>query len=76
MNPKKVQQCRDVLNRAFNDPHRRFIVFAGPTGCGKSTMVRVLSSVLELDFDILEWINPINENQLSVDLGGLFRCSC
>ncbi|KAI8802346.1 Rad17 cell cycle checkpoint protein-domain-containing protein [Cladochytrium replicatum] len=39
----------------------RILILTGPSGAGKSAVVRMLSR--ELDFEILEWINPVNPSR-------------
>jgi hypothetical protein len=36
------------------------ICLTGPSGCGKTAVVNMLAT--ELDFEIVEWINPVNSN--------------
>ncbi|BFZ53640.1 RFC checkpoint protein Rad17 [Savitreella phatthalungensis] len=57
VNPRKVDEVRTWLNRAFDDPERyTMAILSGPAGAGKTATIEVLSR--ELDYDIVEWQNP------------------
>eukprot|EP00908_Phaeocystis_cordata_P009483 Transcript_20263.p1 GENE.Transcript_20263~~Transcript_20263.p1 ORF type:complete len:641 (+),score=165.34 Transcript_20263:1-1923(+) len=59
---KKVEEVRDWLKRADASlqlglpPTPRMLVLSGPTGSGKSAMLRVLAD--ELHFEVCEWLEP------------------
>jgi putative ribosome biogenesis GTPase RsgA len=49
---------------------KKLLVLSGPAGSGKSTTVQSLAK--DFGMQIVEWINPINENKLSAQNDG--RC--
>lgn len=55
--PKKVNDCRDWIREATHpiqtSPSKKLLVLVGSPGSGKSTMVRVLAS--ELDLQVHSW---------------------
>ena len=65
---KKVSQVKDWLTASFqSNPFQKqfhkLLILSGPTGSGKTSTIQVLSK--EMNFEIVEWINPINESSLS-----------
>ncbi|KAI9140802.1 Rad17 cell cycle checkpoint protein-domain-containing protein [Paraphysoderma sedebokerense] len=69
---KKVEEVKSWLKRALDDVNRpnkikynRILVLTGPTGSGKTAVVNVLSK--SVDFAIVEWINPVNNNVFSLE---------
>ncbi|OMJ22003.1 Cell cycle checkpoint protein RAD17 [Smittium culicis] len=62
VHPKKVEQVYSWLNNALYNPkynpYNRLLLLLGPTGSGKTAVVRSLAS--ELDYDIIEWVNSVN----------------
>ena len=49
---------------------KKMLVLSGPAGSGKSTTVQSLAK--DFGMQIVEWINPIDENKLSTQNDG--RC--
>ncbi|KAJ3212820.1 Cell cycle checkpoint protein rad17 [Dinochytrium kinnereticum] len=73
VNKKRVAEVRSWISRAFEIAdgvsHRRdvcernkILVLTGPSGSGKTATLRMLAA--EMGFDVLEWINPVNQNQI------------
>ena len=60
--PKKVDEVRSWLRKyatgapGSSAPSKRLLVLCGPAGVGKSAMLRVLCS--DLDVEINEWTRP------------------
>ncbi|KAK0554405.1 RFC checkpoint protein Rad17 [Tilletia horrida] len=58
----KVDAVRKWLEEALDGPpslraYRRLLVLTGPSGSGKSATIKALSSVKDLNFEIVEWEN-------------------
>ncbi|KAI8982112.1 Rad17 cell cycle checkpoint protein-domain-containing protein [Mycotypha africana] len=60
----KVTEIKKAIKTSalYSDqyPTTRFIIVSGPTGCGKSSLIHLLSKTM--GFDILEWENPYRQS--------------
>ncbi|KAJ3097145.1 Cell cycle checkpoint protein rad17 [Phlyctochytrium planicorne] len=50
-------------------PRHRMLVLTGPSGAGKTATIKMLS--MEMGFDIVEWVNPVNESKFMSALENL-----
>eukprot|EP00698_Gefionella_okellyi_P008673 TRINITY_DN2163_c0_g2_i1.p1 TRINITY_DN2163_c0_g2~~TRINITY_DN2163_c0_g2_i1.p1 ORF type:complete len:533 (+),score=97.07 TRINITY_DN2163_c0_g2_i1:75-1601(+) len=57
VNPKKLDDLRACLRECTSSSAARLMVLAGPTGCGKSTALRLIAK--ELNICITEWLSPV-----------------
>ncbi|KAI7902025.1 Rad17 cell cycle checkpoint protein-domain-containing protein [Cokeromyces recurvatus] len=58
----KIKDVKDAINCSSIGNQQqpiKLLLLSGPTGCGKSTLIRVLEKTMPLE--LVEWINPINE---------------
>ncbi|TPX72282.1 hypothetical protein SpCBS45565_g00702 [Spizellomyces sp. 'palustris'] len=74
VNNKKVSDVRAWLADALSTADGRqrskrqtanLLVLTGPSGAGKTAVLRTLSK--EMNFDILEWSNPVNTNMIKLN---------
>ncbi|RUS31460.1 Rad17 cell cycle checkpoint protein-domain-containing protein [Jimgerdemannia flammicorona] len=71
VNKKKIAEVRNWFNDTFAptyrstiyQPSERLLILTGPAGSGKTAVLRMLS--MEMNFEIIEWSNPYNENSLT-----------
>ncbi|KAJ3326676.1 Cell cycle checkpoint protein rad17 [Blyttiomyces sp. JEL0837] len=67
---KKIADVRGWLSSALESArgpgllptNQRILVLSGPAGAGKTALIRLLA--MELDYDIQEWVNPFNTNEM------------
>ncbi|MCO5590097.1 hypothetical protein L7F22_044066 [Adiantum nelumboides] len=64
---KKIEQVEGWLREALDGSqkirkYRRLLVLSGPAGSGKSAIVRTLSIIEELNYQIVEWKNDGRQN--------------
>ncbi|KAI8920140.1 Rad17 cell cycle checkpoint protein-domain-containing protein [Powellomyces hirtus] len=73
VNNKKVADVRAWLQNSLaeadvkrqrSQPHSKLLVLTGPSGAGKTAVIRLLSR--ELHFEVSEWSNPVNTNAMNV----------
>jgi energy-coupling factor transporter ATP-binding protein EcfA2 len=53
-------------NETSSEP--RIVILEGPNGCGKTTILRMISGILDLNFDIYRKM-PFDEARISLDTG-------
>lgn len=75
IHPRKITDVENWLKESLDGSLairkcRRLLVLTGPSGSGKTSVLNVLSSKEELDFELLEW----NEEAM-VGAGGKFKSS-
>ncbi|KAJ3084411.1 Cell cycle checkpoint protein rad17 [Quaeritorhiza haematococci] len=51
-----------ALRKGSKSVFPKLLILTGPSGSGKTAVVRMLS--MELGFEIVEWVNPINVNTI------------
>jgi tRNA uridine 5-carbamoylmethylation protein Kti12 len=67
---KRVSSPSEGIMYGSNVLMKKLLVLSGPAGSGKSTTVQSLAK--DFGMQIVEWINPIDENKLSTQNDG--RC--
>lgn len=64
VHPKKIEEIQKWLEFAEQNRHQKpgpILLLTGPSGSGKTVALRLIAK--ERGFDILEWVNPVDEEQ-------------
>ncbi|KAI8368195.1 Rad17 cell cycle checkpoint protein-domain-containing protein [Radiomyces spectabilis] len=68
--PSKLTEVKFQIQTsalAGSPDNHKLLVLSGPTGCGKSTMIRILGPTL--GYDVVDWANQPTETRYSIDYG-------
>jgi len=66
-----IERYDSSISSAYSE---KLLVLSGPAGAGKSTTV--LSLANEFDYQVVEWINPVDTNKLGSPTEGLPEAQC
>jgi len=66
-----IERYKSSISIAYS---QKLLVLSGPAGAGKSTTV--LSLANEFDYQVVEWINPVDTNKLGFPTEGLPEHPC
>lgn len=61
IHPKKIADIQDWLKHYEKIKYKypaQILLITGPTGCGKTITIKVLSKLM--NYELIEWINPID----------------